>query len=637
MLSRARERLQREEGVVLVIVMAMLVVLGLFGAAVLASAVSSKDQTQQDRWNKQAYGAALAGLRAAIYNVNTSVPDDNACPPYPGLTTAPTPNSQNICGPYENDNASAVSGASTQPVVNGRYAYWITPVLDSSVDVSGAPTSTNNDICTGAPPRIPAGRKLTVQDRCITVVGQATSVADSTRIVATRRIQARVSASQILFPIPGVWGTTCVTIGASVNTNDTGCEQPPTALSNSIYTGAIGSDGSNPPCGGCDGINLSLAGWNNDPAAGTTTPANMYIGCKDPACSGTATYDMKIKSNFSATATSPAPTGCTGQTPNGAVHYCTASTPQLPWSSSGNVPLFFGRYFPLPRVGQFFSEPPVIHFGMPAPSGAGCSGTTDVATCNDNSRITTAVTASGCGAGTSYTPATRTLIVGSGCTTLRIPDGTYDFCSLTLSKGSVVQPANQTGTAGSGTAEIRVMIDSQNRPGSPAPCPSGTDGKVNFDSSGTSPVWMSRNAPNSATSCNTWNLDPWTALAGQIYVYGAGDPDDPNTNFPVKINHAVAFPGNFIYHGTMEAPNSTFNVTGSNACVNGGLAAGALNITSNMSFTWDPTVDTLYGDLVRTFYRTAWITCNSKTDGWVRSDPSNLSLPLYPSDPMGGC
>ena len=105
--------------------------------------------------------------------------------------------------------------------------------------------------------------------------------------------------------------------------------------------------------------------------------------------------------------------------------------------------------------------------------------------------------------------------------------------------------------------------------------------------------------------------DPWSALAGAVFVYGAGDPN-ATTNYPPKVTEIVALPGSMFFHGLLEAPNSTLDLTGTNACIGGGLAAGAVNIQGNANFSWDPVADTVFGNSKRTFYRTAWSNCTVK-------------------------
>jgi Tfp pilus assembly protein PilX len=642
MVGRARRRLDREDGVVLVVIMGVLLVLGLISGAVLASAIAGKRNSSADRNGKQAYGTALAGLRSAIYWLNTSAPDDNKCPPLPGTTTQVTPLANNVCGPYESDNLSAVGGSvTTQPVTNGRFTYWITPVLDTSTNVDGSSSATNNDICTGAPPRVAPGRKLQVWDRCVTAIGQAYAKG-STTITATRRIQARVSASQVLFPIPGVWGTSCVTIGGNVGATDTSCNDAPSQLGSNTYIGAVGSNGSVVPSNSTVGINAGIPGWTDDPGLLTASPANLYLGCTTPDCTATAGYDFKIKSGFdcnpgACNATTPAPSGCSGNSPNGAVHYCTTSTPPLPYSN--NKPILFGRYFPLPRVGETFVKPPPMKFTA-SPVGGLCSAANfDVAGCNDNVRIGTAVSTQSCGGATTFNATTRILIVGSGCT-LSIPNGTYDFCGLTLNSGSRVLPSDTSAVVGSGNppvldphehAEVRVFIDSTARataaPNSNPACTTGSG--LTVDQNGTRPIWMSNAASNDSCAVG-FAKDPWSSLAGAMFIYGAGDPINTETNYPPRVNSALGLPGQMFFHGLLEAPNSTLNVTGSNACLKGGLAAGALNVQGNANFTWDPNADTLIGSTLRTYYRTAWTNCNAKTNGWT-------GTPAYPPFPMDAC
>jgi hypothetical protein len=259
----------------------------------------------------------------------------------------------------------------------------------------------------------------------------------------------------------------------------------------------------------------------------------------------------------------------------------------------------------------------------------GCT-TTDVSACNNNSLITsTSSTPAGC----ATIDSNRALTVPSGCV-LRIPDGTYDFCAITLTRSSAVLPADATVNG-----EVRIFLDNKNRTvsGTAACATTPTTGKLSLDANGSNiPRWMTNNTATnlSAPDCLTaFTGDPWTALAGQLYVYGGGDPADAATNYPATVNSAVDLPG-VIFNGAIIATNSTVNLIASNTCVHGAIAAGAVNIDNNAGFRWDPTVDQAHlSQNSFTFFRTAFSTC--ATAGFRLASTS--SAPSYPTYPSDGC
>jgi hypothetical protein len=532
-----------------------------------------------------------------------------------------------------------------------RFTYWITPVLNSD------PSSTGyNDICTGASPRVAAGRKIVVQDRCITAVGEALRKG-GTDVIATKRVQARVSATQVLFPIPGVWGTSCVTIGSS-NAGATSCVDPPTGVGSAAYLGAIGSNGSTRD----PGVAGAFGCWADDPAgavfpcfAGAPSacspncPANLYLGNKSPTDATLATYNLKLGNMGSAT--TPPPTGPNCTSGGGSVTYCTGNSPALPYS--GNQPVPFGRYFPLPRVGDLFAKPPAPHIFKinnalvsrtpNPPAASACASTTDSSTCNDNQTLA-ATMASGqvnnC-SGSSLDISTRVLTVGAGCTLL-VPNGTYNLCNITLQSRAVVRPAAPPAGASYGSAEARFFLDNNNRTvaGANACAAAGAAGvssigKLVFNGSGNnSPTWMTNAAPNAASNASScpgvFGSDPWTALAGELFVFGAGDPVNATTNYPPLVNFAFDVPGGVVMQALIESPNSTVNLVSSGICIKGGLAAGQLNVATNAGFIWDSEADTVYGSTNRTYYRTAWSQCTVVRSSWT-------GTPAYPPYPMDGC
>jgi hypothetical protein len=277
------------------------------------------------------------------------------------------------------------------------------------------------------------------------------------------------------------------------------------------------------------------------------------------------------------------------------------------------------------------------------PAATGCATTTDTSVCNDNATLASS-TATGqvnnC-SGTSLNTSTRVLTVGSGCTLL-VPNGTYNLCNITLQSRAIVRPAPPPAGATYGSAEARFFLDNNNRSvgGANACAAAGAAGvsnigKLTFNGSGNnSPTWMTNAAPNAASNASScpgvFAGDPWTALAGELFIFGAGDPVNATTNYPPQVNFAFDVPGGVIMQALIESPNSTVNLTSSGICIKGGLAAGQLNVATNAGFIWDSEADTVYGSTNRTYYRTAWSQCTVTTSTWT-------GTPSYPQYPMDGC
>ncbi|MFL5838872.1 MAG: hypothetical protein ACJ77Z_00280, partial [Thermoleophilaceae bacterium] len=189
----------------MIVALAVMIVLGLITAGVLVSAVASNGGSLKDRRGKQALAASLSGLRTALYRINTDTPADDECPPSSAGTVV-APDADGVCGPYSSTDAGAV-----QPSPLSRFRYWVTPVLAQGGG-SGVP-----DRCTGnavSPVGLPAN---VIKERCVTAVGEALGP-DGSTVTATRRVQARLSATSQLFIIPGIWGTDSVQVGEGQST-----------------------------------------------------------------------------------------------------------------------------------------------------------------------------------------------------------------------------------------------------------------------------------------------------------------------------------------------------------------------------------------------------------------------------------
>jgi Tfp pilus assembly protein PilX len=616
MLMEPVRRLRSDErGIAMIVVMVMMLILGTLAAAVFTNSLDIKKATATERAGKQSYAAALNGLRSAMYWLNASAPNDNTCPPLPGQTVQLAPSGTNgLCGPYESDNVSGVTGLATQPLVKQRFTYWITPVMGSGADT-----------CTGHPPAVTnSGTGTVVRDRCITAIGQSLN---GSSVTATRRVQSRVSATNAQFPVPGIFGAACLSIGVNVHAGDTtaGCEHQGSGVSNSDYYGTIGSNGR---------VDANMKSWQFDPedSAHANAPAELYLGYSDPTSSTIPQYQVKLQDNPVGT---PNPTGCAGS----GLNYCNGSLPPLPYNTSATGPyqnpvhLFGGWYQPF-RMGDFFAHPEVFaKFVIPGHSlPTGCAAT-DVSICNNNSLITTASsTPTGC----ATVDSSRSLSVPQSCV-LRLQNGTYDFCDITVGKSAALLPVDT-----SANAEIRIFLDNKLRsvpdPSNPTTsnpaCASSTQGNLNWPAN-TYPRWMTNNGTQvSAADCinSAFNGDTWTALAGQLYVYGAGDPAALN-NYPVNANDAVDFPG-LNFNGSIIATNSTVNLTDSSTCINGGITGGQVNIANNAGFKWDANIAKAHlSDTAKTFFRTAFSTCTARGFQFT----STATAPAYPTYPSDGC
>jgi hypothetical protein len=595
----------------MVVVVAVMLILSVITASVLATALAGKAQSANDRFAKQAYGAALAGVQAGVYRLNATRPADDLCPPLPGQTTPVTP-SAGLCGPYSSDDPAA-----PQPMVSARYDYWITPVMTTASNSTHGYTP---DICVGTPPALLQRRLLlVVQERCITAVGQALA---GTRVRSTRRVQLRASSAKPFFPIPGVWGTQCVNIsGGSISSGSVGCSTTQAIGSNTLgYNGSLGSNGQ---------IYAGMRAWGVNPNTATSSdpPAQLYLGNKSPTSTQTATYSLKI--NDSSTLPGTCPAGGSAGSGGGVLTFestdINPSNGCMPYAN--NLPQLFGEYFALPLMSEYFASPPSVAFPTtPAtPTGvAACSTTTDTASCNDNVSVAAAVgqMSATCQSG-AWSAATRVLVVKGGCT-LTLPTGIYNFCSVTLGGGGggFLMPSNPAGGNASPLPEVRIFLDSRSRAGSGCTAASAPRAGSNISFSGTS-GFGTTDVSSTSPACRTASQTV-SAASLQLYVYGVGDP--PLTNgVPYRSTAAsdsVDIDNNSKVYALIEAPNSTVNINQPGGCVRGGLAADGVNVPNNAAFIWDTSADLVPPRPTPTVYRRAFAVCSST---------------FNPSLPMDGC
>src|SRR5204862_4570121 len=99
--SDMRRRVRQEErGLPLIVVLGAIMVISIFVAVAFAAAVHSNTATYQERTGKQAFAAALAGLRTGVYRLNTSGVATDKCPTYTVGGSSTTNPTNGLCGAY---------------------------------------------------------------------------------------------------------------------------------------------------------------------------------------------------------------------------------------------------------------------------------------------------------------------------------------------------------------------------------------------------------------------------------------------------------------------------------------------------------------------------------------------------------
>jgi type II secretory pathway pseudopilin PulG len=184
----------REEGFALPAAMAALAIILLIGAVATTSAVTVGATTDKDRDSKRALAAAEAGLESAGYRLNKLNASSASC-----VTDEAVPRqSDGTCPTFSEDAGNGTS-----------YTYHVSPPLQDGASCAGAAVSLfENGV-------------QTVQQRCVTSMGEVNGV--------KRRTQARVASyvGAPLWPLPGFVGKRGV---SSMNGLD-------------VYGGKVGSNG----------------------------------------------------------------------------------------------------------------------------------------------------------------------------------------------------------------------------------------------------------------------------------------------------------------------------------------------------------------------------------------------------------
>jgi Tfp pilus assembly protein PilX len=609
--TEIRRRVRHDErGVALIVVLGAIMVISIFVAVAFAAAVHSNTATYQERTGKQAFAAALAGLRTGVYRLNTSGVANDKCPTYT-VAGAPTTNPTNgLCGAYSSTDTGIVQ-ASPQ----SRFTYWITPDFA---------TPGITDECTGLPPFVIS--QASVQDRCITAVGQAIDAAGN--VTATRRVQARLVSGGSFFPVPGIWGSDCVQVGKGG--------------SGAVILGAIGSNG-RAGGGTCNywtftaDIDLNVSTWgdtaattldtisNPDPKQQKHVGADVYYGRSGPSKAlPTAQIVFQATARVTNTAafpystqagTCPIPSGTQNKPPIliSAMFTANCAAPVL------GKPQDLKRQIVLPPVAPMFQAAPAPARGAATYGGSGNVNTASpTGTCrtpptrtaapcdtsrkNDNN-VPGAITLANCAAGT-YSSTLRVLDLksqGAGNCVATLKNGVYNFCSIKFAKSTSIRAADT-----SANGEVYVFVDKANRNVLPSTV-GGADGGAACDSS----TDGNMSAPTGAGSGTSFMANATTSLAGQLYFYGDGETLNTSTGSWVgnasPVSHKVVIPNGWQFKGLVYAPNSWIDLN-PNVILQGGINARAVQVENGAEYAWDVGVTAAAGGL-QTFYRDAFEQC----------------------------
>ena len=189
-----RAALGDESGIAIAIALSVLLIAMLLTGVAAGVAIQTKQFTARDSNAKAAIEAANAGLRTAVYRLNTYQPGPGFCPT-PTATAVGTGGapSATLCPPDGPDVSQGLGNGAT-------FTYWVSEAMQAG------------DSCTG--PDV-ANTQSDVAQRCITSVGTAGGVA--------ARVQERIAAytSTPAFPT-AIFGTRSVVISNNVTiTSDT--------------------------------------------------------------------------------------------------------------------------------------------------------------------------------------------------------------------------------------------------------------------------------------------------------------------------------------------------------------------------------------------------------------------------------
>jgi Tfp pilus assembly protein PilX len=200
-----RARLAGEEGITLIVALAVLIVVGLLATVAISAAVHTSDLSSRDRSQSAALAAADAGLTVATYRLNMLVPDSSHC-----VTTVVNSPSSGVC-PVDGPEMLG-DGASFQ--------FQVSPALTGG---SCAGQTVTNSV-------------QAVTDRCVTAIGTTNGV--------TARTQARVDAwaAQPFFPYT-VTGLNSLKVDNVDTVNGNLASNGPVTITNNSHVGNIALGG----------------------------------------------------------------------------------------------------------------------------------------------------------------------------------------------------------------------------------------------------------------------------------------------------------------------------------------------------------------------------------------------------------
>jgi Tfp pilus assembly protein PilX len=405
MLTRLRSAARREDGLALPLAMWVLVVLLALSAAVAGGAIVGARRATHDRESKRAFGAADAGLTAALYRMNRYSQS-------PAGQAAPIDGASPSCF-----NDTAVSCASATPSAasgvgpGASFVYWVGPPL------------AQGDPCAGV--RVVPNPSQTLYQRCVISVGTANGV--------TRRLQARVVAlhGMPFFAFAGIAAFDSVSLNnRSTILGDLACNCDD-GFGN--YRGGNTVDIQQSEIDG----QLRLVSLNGRTPWPTTWVSNLT----GTSCSGNPPYQWCLKSTGGITSwcCTPAPySGTLGNADSQAGTYqcCPVAIDRI-----GAQPI------PFPTT-----TPPATQTAFCGQAGVTCSGSNINYTGSTPSTCSALQTASGL---------KYCLSIGNA-STVTLPPGDYYFCSILVNNNGTLQTTPDANK----TTPVRIYLDSPLRPGS---------------------------------------------------------------------------------------------------------------------------------------------------------------------------
>ena len=247
------DRLRDESGVAVPIALAILTATLALATATALVALQNNGFTNKDNGNKAAIEAANAGLRTAVYRLNTYQPQNNYCPTEPtnvavGSAGAP---SATMCPP---DGPETLGNGAT-------FTYWISRAMQTG-DTCAGPSLTST--------------QAQVSQRCVTSVGTANGI--------SVRVQQRVAAysSAPAFPA-AIFGTKSVTVSNNEDVTTDTASSPALLATNGILTVGGAHGGGNTLI---DGYSLppgaTLSEGQNVTNLGPTTPIGTQYAVPTP-------------------------------------------------------------------------------------------------------------------------------------------------------------------------------------------------------------------------------------------------------------------------------------------------------------------------------------------------------------------